>query len=485
MKAFVRSFRGRLTIWSMMVIGIALASFSLALGYSNLSRLSQQIDRDLEARGLQLSRGGPPPRPQGPLPRNPGELGPGQERRPPEPFSFGDPETDLIASIRRPRVFDRQDRPATMFADEPFDAKSLSAGYAGRRGFSSVDFRGEAIRVFTAPWLQAGEIVGAVQVARELRDYEALRLAQTRTMLTLIPLALLVAAAGAFLLAGQALKPIASMRRAAQAIGEGDLDQRLEIKGKDELADLSIAFNEMAAKLELSFAEQKAALEALREAYESQRRFTADASHELRTPLARMQLATSSALSGPESGYFPALEVADKAAGQMAKLVKQLLTLARADAGQLGLRHEIVDLRLVASNAANSFDRQIDVELPSGPIFVLGDEDHLERAVKNLLENAVRHTPIDGKICLSADSGGGKARLKVSDTGSGIPTDHLPHIFERFYRIDAARSAGEGVGLGLAICKSIVEAHEGSIEIESTLGRGASANISLPLAKTS
>jgi two-component system OmpR family sensor kinase len=167
----------------------------------------------------------------------------------------------------------------------------------------------------------------------------------------------------------------------------------------------------------------------------------------------------------------------------MAKLIRELLVLARADAGQLGLRHDVLDLRLVVSDALNGFSREIQASFPSASVMISGDQDHLERVVVNLIENAVKHTPEDAPICASINERDGNAVLVVEDSGEGISPEHLPHLFERFYRADAARGMGDGIGLGLAISKSVVEAHGGAISVQSELGKGTRFEVTLPLAK--
>ena len=265
------------------------------------------------------------------------------------------------------------------------------------------------------------------------------------------------------------------------------MSKRLAVQGADELAKLSGTFNTMLDRLQASFEKQKTAYAELEKSYENQRRFTADASHELRTPLTRLKLATGAALT--ETGVPPAvvesLKIADQSADSMSKIVNQLLLLAKADAGQLGLALSPVDLRLVAAEAADSMpprQPELAVDLTDEPVIVNGDEDHLKRVILNLLQNAYRHTPEGKRVSITVATKEGQAVLRVEDEGIGVSKEHLPRLGERFYRIDVARSQAEGgVGLGLSICKSIVEAHGGDIKITSTAGKGTSVAIRIPL----
>jgi signal transduction histidine kinase len=264
--------------------------------------------------------------------------------------------------------------------------------------------------------------------------------------------------------------------RAAELISAEDLSQRLEVRGKDELAQLAHTFNGMIERLDASF--------------EQQRRFTADASHELRTPLARIKLTTSEALDGehtPEE-YRSALLVADRAADSMGRLVQQLLLLARGDGGQLKIRSEPVDLNYLLYDTAETFRRpesvRVEATMTPEPIEVEADPEWLACILRNLVENAVRHTPVNGRVVLSASAQNGCALLHVSDTGEGIPPEHLPHLTERFYRVDAsrarARAATGGTGLGLAITRMLVDAHHGTLEIISEPGQGTQVTVRIP-----
>lgn len=481
MKSFVSSFRGRLMLLSLTTLAVSLTAYSLILGMLNLNSLSRHINEDLlnRARNVRLN-GGPPP-PMGDGPQGGGGWGgpPIARGGPPD----GGPQVDRGGIFRRPRFIRPDGSLEGGFpGDTAFDPGRLAR--PGQEVFSETTVDGEPVRVLTTTWTQGGRVVGTVQLARELRDYEDLKHTQFWTWLALTPLALAGSALAASLLTGRAMEPIQQMQKAAAQMGQGDLKTRLIVRGDDELAQLGLTMNFMAANLEKAFADQQASYQTLRDLYESQKRFTADASHELRTPLARLQLATSSALRGPEADYREALETADSSARSMAKLVRELLVLARADAGQLGLRRESVDLRLVVSDALGDFERKIEAQFPAGPLVVEGDADHLERVVANLIENAVRHTSGDKAVSVRLCQRDSAAVIQVEDAGEGIAAEHLPHLFERFYRVDAARARADGgCGLGLAICKSIVDGHGGSMRVESEEGKGTLVEVLLPLQK--
>ncbi|HEU4753921.1 MAG TPA: HAMP domain-containing sensor histidine kinase, partial [Armatimonadota bacterium] len=198
------------------------------------------------------------------------------------------------------------------------------------------------------------------------------------------------------------------------------------------------------------------------------------------------------ALSGPADMelYREALHAADQAADTMTRIVQDLLLLARSDAGKLGLELQPTSLREVLERAAAAVPKSegapICLLLPEEPVQVMADTHHLVRLFVNLLENAERHTPADGRIEVEVAPGSGRApvAVRVRDTGEGIPPEHLPHVCERFYRIDASRARsghplGGGTGLGLAICRSIAEAHGGTLQVESEVGRGTTVTVTL------
>jgi signal transduction histidine kinase len=368
-----------------------------------------------------------------------------------------------------------------------FSAELLTQALSGKTviGYATLD--GVHLRVAAVPILDGGQVDGAVETARELTDFDALDRSQMLTLLVLVPLALLVGGLGALFLTNKALKPVAEATAAAEKISETELSTRLQVQGKDELAQLSSTFNGMLDRLQASFEKQRQAFADLARAYENQRRFTADASHELRTPLTRLKLATGSALS--EAGLPPfviePLHIADQSADSMSKIVNQLLLLSKADAGQLGLVLAPLDLRIVVAEASDTMPKRtppLEVSLPDNPVTVNGDEDHLRRVVLNLLQNAYRHTPEGKPILLIVRAEGPNAVLRVSDQGVGVSDEHLEHLGKRFYRVDDSRTGSEqGVGLGLSICKSIIESLGGTLSFESGQGEGLSVTVRIPL----
>jgi heavy metal sensor kinase len=362
---------------------------------------------------------------------------------------------------------------------KPWDRSVFTQALRGEAVYSTVTVDGEPMRVLSVPMVEDGTIRGVLQVAHPLTDtYRALN-GLTRTMLTLIPVALLVAAISGAFLTERALRPVRKMAQAAGHIGAKDLSERLPVVGHDEFSELSITFNDMLARLEESFTKMEAVLE-------QQRRFTGDASHELRTPLTVIKANTSLALRGnrtPED-YQRALQAINRAADTMSHVVQSLLLLARADGGQLGLNVSDTPIAEVLERAAESVRKPehapVRVNAPDS-LTVLGNAEELTRLFSNLAENAARHTPADGRITLTACRENHSVVVTIADSGEGIPPEHLPHVCERFYRVDAARSsASGGAGLGLAICKSIVEAHHGTMTIDSEVGKGTTVRVTLP-----
>jgi heavy metal sensor kinase len=287
---------------------------------------------------------------------------------------------------------------------------------------------------------------------------------------------LLFGLVGGWWVASRAIRPIEAISATAIKIAGGDLSQRINAANTDnELGRLAALLNSTFARLEAAFAHQA--------------RFTSDASHELRTPVSVILAQTQMALSRqrPASDYRESLEACQRAAQRMRKLTESLLALARLDAGQEPMKNEPFDLSRVARECVElvrplAVERGLDVhcELPAVPC--LGDAERIGQVATNLLTNAIQYTRNGGKIQISTAAQNGSAVLTVTDTGTGIPPEDLPHIFERFYRADKSRSRLQGhSGLGLAICKAIVDAHGGTIDVSSQPGAGSSFVVKLPV----
>lgn len=297
-------------------------------------------------------------------------------------------------------------------------------------------------------------------------------------LLMFAPLLLVAAAGGGFWLSRRALSPVDALVRTAREIGGTNLNTRLQkLDTGDELQRLSDTLNEMLDRIESAF----------RRITE----FTADASHELRTPVSLIRTEAEVALrrSRGEADYKESLRHILLEAERTTALIEQLLSLARADSGREKIHLQPVDLRhtlrstlegwrQVATFRNLKFSASLDVP----DFFVLGDETLLHRLVDILLDNAFKYTSAPGSVHLSLELKGETALITVRDSGAGIPEDEQNKIFERFYRIDKARSRAQGgAGLGLAIAHWIVTQHGGSIGVESRAGEGASFRVELPM----
>jgi heavy metal sensor kinase len=291
------------------------------------------------------------------------------------------------------------------------------------------------------------------------------------------PVALALAGGGGWLLTRAALRPVDRMTEQADAIGADRLGDRVSVPdAADELTRLARTLNGM--------------LERIEHGVVTQRRFVADASHELRTPLAVMRAELEVALRD-HNRAADASEVLDSAAeevARMSRIVDDLLTLAHRDENRLELLLETVDLGKVATGVAvqlrplaEAAGVQLAVEAPAGAV-VLADRARLSQVVTNLVDNAVKFTGAGGSVRVRVWEAGDRAGLAVADTGPGIAPEHLRRVFDRFYRLDPARSrARGGSGLGLTICRELVEAHGGRIWAESVEGAGSTFSLALPI----
>ena len=289
---------------------------------------------------------------------------------------------------------------------------------------------------------------------------------------------ILGAVSGGFLLARRALAPVDRIILTAERISLRNLNQRLPVPNSgDELQRLSIALNHMIRRLE--------------DAFQHSQRFLADASHELRTPLTVMQ-ASLEAMTEKTNTRLDVDEIASSMLEETERLrniVEGLFALSRLDAGEALEKSAPFDLGELAASTADQIcllaeDKDIAIECQTDQkVIVEGDRARLKQVVVNLLDNAIKYTPQGGRVVMRASARDGKAVLEVSDNGIGIPEESLMLVFERFYRVDKARSRElGGAGLGLSIVKSIVTAHRGRVEVQSKDGEGSRFIVELPLA---
>ena len=297
-------------------------------------------------------------------------------------------------------------------------------------------------------------------------------------MVALVGVAVLAAGlVGGLWFSRRAIRPIEAISATAAEISLSNLSRRIDVTGTEtELTGLARTLNQMFDRIESAFSQQV--------------RFTADASHELRTPVAVILSHTELALDKqrPAEELRETIETCRRSALRMRSLIESLLTLARFDSGEVKLESRSFDLSRTVGDCIAlvrplAAQRRIAIQMDLAPSTATGDPDRIAQVVTNLLTNAIRYNHEQGEVNVSLRSLPSEVVLVVSDTGIGIPPEHLAHIFERFYRVDNARSRKDGgVGLGLAICKSIVVAHGGQISVSSHVGRGTKFEVRLPKA---
>jgi heavy metal sensor kinase len=327
---------------------------------------------------------------------------------------------------------------------------------------------------------QAGGQFGALFAGADTRSAELGLQQLVSTIVVAFVIGLVPAVLVGRWLAGRALEPVDQMITEVREITDGrTLHRRLAVPMvKDELARLAETLNQMMTRLERSFA--------------ALRRFTADASHELKTPLTVVRAGVERAITRPDvpQETLAALEETLQEVNRMTELLDSLLTLARADEGRAELHREPVDLRGIVTEAGETGDLLADhagvtmeIRTPPDPVVLAVDRSRVRQLVLNLIENAVKYTPRGGQVSVQLSANDGQILLTVADSGIGIAPGDLPHIFDRFWRADSARTrtgARPGTGLGLAISKWIAEAHGGAIEVQSRPGRGTTFTVTFP-----
>ena len=366
----------------------------------------------------------------------------------------------------------------TIFASQSF--RDLAADSdSSRRAMRTVRAQREFFRGY-AKHVEVADETYTLVVLQSLHPQHEMLEDIRNTFLWAIPVALLVASLGGYVLARKSLAPVAAMATQARGMGAANLHARLAVLNpRDELGELAVTFNQL--------------LERLEESFERQKRFMADASHELRTPVAILHGETEVTLSradrSPEE-YRETLGILKDESQRLARIVEDLFTLTRADAGQYPLQLQSVYLdelaadvlrrsRSLATAKKITLSAAIEPELP-----IEADEALLRRMLLNLLDNAIKYTPEGGQISLECRRQGDDYTLSVNDTGTGIPAELQARIFERFFRADKARSRAEGdsagAGLGLSIARWIAEAHHGCLELTKSDSTGTTFTAWLP-----
>ncbi len=483
------SIRLRLTIWYVGLLTIVLCGFGLLLYYLVYTGVMTELDHSLRTQAdVRLSLM---------IPETRKLLVSGRVKRllpaSLDPFSSGTmfiqvADVDGDVTVRSENLGD---------ASLPLTPDILTLARNGQPSLRTLQVGDTRVRIYTVPLRAENQIIGLFQVAAPLTEIDQVM----RQLSSFVAggILLIVAVAGLIggLMAAAALRPIDAVTRTAlQITRTGDLARRLTpIRRKDEVGRLTATFNEMLDRIETLF--------------RTQQRFIADISHELRTPLTiiqgnvdllRRQTTTDGRptidvhdLGGRPSvvgGRFGTELMADSLDAiaseteRMTRLVSDLLLLAQADAG-VALRMEPVEMDSLLAEVhrqAQVIASEVTVSLGRNDhAVVAGDPDRLRQLLLNLAENAIRYTPKGGQVRLALERADGWVRIAVADTGVGIPAEDLPHLFDRFYRVDKARSREKGgTGLGLSIAQWVAHAHGGRIEVQSEVGRGSTFTVWLP-----
>jgi heavy metal sensor kinase len=448
-----RSIRWRLTVWNAVGVAVVLVGFA-ALVYSLAGRaFRQQADRTADT-GFRLV-----------------ETDPRMATRPAERAKYWVREFDehmgVLAAVYGPDG-------SPLAAHPGVAGRGLTGLPPGRR--LETDTEGQR-------WWLAVEVVRAgdqelhVLLMVPLRHQEADLAALGQAILLAVPVGLVATAGLAYLLARGAVAPVDQLRKTTERITADRLHERLPVNNPaDELGQLAGTVNTMIGRLERSFAEVK--------------RFTADASHELRTPLTAIRTEAEVALSGDptKEELRGIVESMLEECGRMTRLTDQLLTLARDDAGVVPRSHERLSVASLVGEVVDTLRpladaKGVSIAVEGGGTHgtVVGDPVRLRQVAVNLIDNAIKYTPPGGSVRVGTAESNGAVRLTVADTGEGIAAEHLPRVFDRFYRVDKARSREQGgTGLGLSIVQSIATAHGGTVSLTSTVGVGTEVVVVLP-----
>lgn len=351
-----------------------------------------------------------------------------------------------------------------------------------KRGYTTLKVDEAEWRLISQPVLRHRQLVGWLQVAQSLEVLEEISEELPAEILLNLPLVLFLAALGGLFLSSRALRPVRQISQTAQAITATDLTQRLNYQGAvDEVGQLATTFDQM--------------LDRLQAAFEREQQFTANAAHELRTPLTviKGRIGVTRSRLRTSTEYENTLQDLEQEVDRLIRLSNGLLLLARIDQGQLPFNALAVDLSnllevIVEQVQPLAEARQITLMNGLPPeIWVQGDPDHLTSLFLNLLDNAVKYTPEASAVRLWAEYQNDEknmVQVAVNNTGACIPPEHLPHLFERFYRLESTSRGKGGAGLGLAIAQQITYLHGGTLTAHSESNQGTTFTVTLPISRS-
>ena len=480
-----RSLRFKLTLWYVLILGVLLISFSTFLYFT----LSKSLHRDVDSKLRSLA-----------------EFIASESSSPLSKFGFGNIDQALETTMNlKPigkfiQVLDESGnigrKSDNLKNDQlPISLSTLKNASAGLITFETNRSVGNTpLRIITFPVVENGRVTKIVQIASSLEEVEeALNTLFIILMIT-VPLALMVAILGGQFLAHKALKPVDDITQTVRMITSQNLNQRISPpKVKDEISRLIETFNEMISRLDQSFRQMK--------------QFSSDASHELKTPLTILKGEVEVMLRKERSSqeYQQTLKSNLEEINRMSQIVEDLLLLSKADTGEIRLNKEDINLTEILTDVAAQMDLlakskrlHLSTSNHQQSIYIFADALRIRALLINLIENGIKYTEEGGSIHITlqeeypapvrnqSDRLEGErekfVRIIVSDTGIGIAKEDQEKIFNRFFRVDKARSREQGgSGLGLSICKWIVEAHQGEIKVESEFGKGSSFIVKLPL----
>lgn len=482
---YLRSIRFKLTLWYVLILGILLISFSSFLYFT----LSKSLHRDVDNKLSSLAK-----------------IIASESTSPLSKFGFGNIDQALETSMNlKPigkfiQVLDESGNIGRKSENLknvqlPISLNALKNASKGLVTFeTNRTFKNTSLRIITFPVLENNHVTKIVQIASSLEEVEEALNTLFIILVITVPLALMVASLGGQFLAHKALKPVDNITQTARMITSQNLNQRIiPPKVKDEISRLIETFNDMISRLDQSFRQIT--------------QFSSDASHELKTPLTILKGEVEVMLRKERTlhEYQQTLKSNLEEINRMSQIVEDLLILSKADTGDIWLNKEDISLTGILNEVVAQMDMLakskrllLSTSNHHQDIHIFGDVLRIRELLINLIENGIKYTEEGGSIHITLQKenellGGSPpdrmkrekgdfAKIIVSDTGIGIAKEDQEKIFDRFFRVDKARSREQGgSGLGLSICKWIVEAHQGEIKVESELGKGSSFIVILPL----